>query len=99
MRAHFVYTAIVTLLIICACGCGQNRSTSIATVPEFENDDRLILYSIDGKAYSDERLIPGKLPEGIETLHEFPVLGKVEIVDRQKRNELLSVLRLNMERG
>jgi hypothetical protein len=102
MGTRFIGNALVALLVVFACGCGHKSGLALApadSVPELKAGDKVTLYSIDGRAFADERLRLGELPEGTEGLHTYPVLGKVEIADGQRRGELISALKLSMEHG
>ena len=75
-------------MICIALGCGCNA------VPDLEDEGQLTLYSIDGK-----RSKPNQNPEGLETFHAYPVLGKMDVTDRQQRRELLAALNKGIAEG
>jgi hypothetical protein len=63
-------------------GCGSG-------FPAFmDSADVVILYSIDGNFYQE-----GKKPKTEENFHGFPVLGKVEVTDAEKRQELIRAVK------
>ena len=70
------------------CGCGADSGTGV-DAPEL-----LILYSIDGRD-----LEPGEEAKTEEKFHEFPVLGKLEIRDREKFAEIMGALKDGMARS
>ena len=58
-----------------------------------ESPDQLILYSIDGPSYwkHDYELTPEQAKG--ETLHGYPVLGKVEITDPEQRRLVMAAIK------
>ena len=69
-------------------GCGGGAANRLDDDP-----DQLVLYSIDGPTYFRSE---GVLPEGLakgELLHGYPVLGKVEISDPEKRRAVVSAIK------
>jgi hypothetical protein len=75
--------AVLPLLVVALTGCGSN-STAILAAPE-----QLTLYSINGER-------PPELeepPKDVETFHSYPVLGKVEVTDPARRQEIIRALR------
>jgi hypothetical protein len=81
------YIALVLLGCVVIVGIvlfGWGRaSTSGLDTPEW-----LILYSIDGRHFE-----PGQEPKTEEKLHGYPVLGKIEMADADKRKETVAALR------
>lgn len=72
----------ILLAISIACGC---RSGSLDSL---DAPEQITLYSIDGR--DEERRGEAKASE---FFHGYPVLGKVEISDSGKRNELIAALK------
>lgn len=70
-------------LIICTAGCGSN----------LDSPEQLTLFSIDGRdgPHNDVKYTE-------EKFHGFPVIGKVEITDAGRRQELVSALKDGMAR-
>jgi hypothetical protein len=64
------------------CGCGRG------SVAGLDAPEQLILYSIDGRDFR-----PGEEPKVEEKFHGYPVLGKVEITDADKRHEIATALK------
>jgi hypothetical protein len=60
---------------------------------------QLTLFSIDGKGFDSKRFRQGEIPQEVETFHDWPVLGKTEIVDGQQRLEVLAALRSAINQG
>jgi len=58
-----------------------------------EPPDQLILYSIDGR---DDAGKPGK---DVELFHNYPVLGKIEIKEAAKRDEILAALKSGIDKS
>jgi hypothetical protein len=58
-----------------------------------EDPDQLILYSIDGPSYykHEGELTPDQAKG--EILHGYPVLGKVEITDREQRHLVVAAIK------
>jgi hypothetical protein len=50
--------------------------------------EQFTLYSVDGREFA-----PGKEPKAEEKFHGHPVLGKVEVVDPDRRKEIVAALR------
>lgn len=75
-------TTRLTLLVAIFVGCGRDSLSGI-NAPE-----SLILYSIDGRDFP-----PGKEPITEEKFHRYPVLGKVEIKDPDKRKAIITALK------
>jgi hypothetical protein len=69
-------------------GCGCNWVGGQGT-PE-----QLTLYSIDGR-----RLQPGQEVQANEKFHGYPVLGKIEIADADKRKEVFAALKEGLARS
>jgi hypothetical protein len=68
--------------------------------PQLPDDpDQLILFSLDGKPAEGERARAERVREGREMLHEFSVLGRVEIVDPEMRRKLISSVNADIRRG
>ena len=53
-----------------------------------DSADSLTVYSIDGNDYE-----PGKEPKSEEKFYDYPVLGKVEVTEPSKRQELIDALK------
>src|SRR2546425_5725912 len=64
-------------------------------MPDLDAPDQLILYSIDGRDFDP----PESRPMADETFHGYPVLGKVEIIDPDKRKELMTAVKEGIARG
>ena len=58
-----------------------------------EPPDQLILYSVDGR---DDAGKPGK---DVELFHNYPVLGKIEIKEAAKRDEILAALKSGIDKS
>jgi hypothetical protein len=82
--AVICYVAFVTFTI----GCGRD------SVAGLEAPEELILYSVDGRDFE-----PGQAPKAEETFHGYPVLGKVEIKEADKRKEIMAALKDGMARS
>lgn len=78
------YPAITCSIVFVSfnAGCGRN------SVADLEIPEQLILYSIDGQDYG-----PENAPKVEETFHGYPVLGKVEIKEAEKREEIIAALK------
>src|SRR5438477_13107404 len=82
MKVRVLTMLCFTTAIWCAAGLGRHAGADEAT-PE-----RFVLYSIDGTDYA-----PGKAPKADETIAGYPVMGKVEIKDAAKRQEIVTALK------
>lgn len=76
MKKTHCQLILTALLIVVVCGCSADSDT------EIESFDSLTLYSIDGNGYP-----PGKAPAAKEKFHGYPVLGKLEIKNADRRKE------------
>jgi hypothetical protein len=58
-----------------------------------EDPEQFILYSVDGRSYfkNEGQLTPDQVKG--EILHGYPVLGKVEVTDRDQRQALVSAIK------
>jgi hypothetical protein len=75
------FFGLACLIVSCA-SCAPSYS-----VPD--HPEQIILYSIDGNDYDDL----DQRPKTDETLHRYPVLGKVEITDPDDRKEIITALK------
>jgi hypothetical protein len=81
MRTRFVIGLACVLVISALAGCGRDSMAGLDT-PE-----QLTLYSIDGRDFES-----GQEPKTEEKFYGYPVLGKVEITDADKRQEIVAAL-------
>ena len=88
MWTRYVVLVGCVLVISAFVGCRSDPVAGVST------PDQLTLYSING-------LVPvrGKVPEGEDEFHGFPVLGKVEITDAAKRKEIMAALKEGVTRS
>jgi hypothetical protein len=85
MRARRLVLLCFVVILPAVVGCGTG-------FPAFmDSADVIILYSIDGNYYPE-----GKKPKTDETFHGFPVLGKVEVTDAGKRQELIGAVKVGI---
>lgn len=70
-----------SVLFVSLTGCGEPD-------PVVETPDSLTIYSIDGLDFEDD-----ELPKTDEEFKGYPVLGKVEIKDAEKRKKIMESLR------
>lgn len=71
-----------------ASGCGGKPVDQLADEP-----DRLVLYSLDGPSvFKNEGAVTLGQTNG-EILHGYPVLGKVEVIDIQRKQEILQAVK------
>lgn len=89
----FVVAAVCT-------GCGEARVSSSTAV------DQLTLYSIDGNRRiveatkeAQEELPKDATKDPEEQFHTFPVLGKVDVKDPEKRKEILTAFQEGIDRS
>jgi hypothetical protein len=79
---------LVLVAFTLAVGCGGEAVNRLADEP-----DQLVLFSIDGPIYfKSEGVLPEAQAKG-ELLHGYPVLGKVEITDPEKRRAVVSAIK------
>jgi hypothetical protein len=88
MRIRFVMLVGCVLVTSALVGCGRDAVAGLDT-PE-----QLTLYSIDGRYFE-----PGQEPKAQEKFHGYPVLGKVEIADGDKRKEIVAALKEGLARS
>src|SRR5262249_32971335 len=69
-------------------GCGRDPVASL------DAPEQLTLYSIDGRDFK-----PGQEPKAEEKFHDYPVLGKVEIKDAAKLQEIAAALQKGLARS
>ena len=82
--------AIIAYLLFTA-GCARE---SVESVTDVETPEKLILYSVDGRDFE-----PGNAPKVDEAFHGYPVLGKVEITEAEKRNEIIAAVKDGIARS
>jgi hypothetical protein len=75
--------ALVAILI--ASGC------SGSPLAKLNSPDQLTLYSIDGR--DEDRRLKDLEVKSSETFHGYPVLGKVEVTDPDRRKQLIAALK------
>ncbi|MFO0937382.1 MAG: hypothetical protein U0798_12805 [Gemmataceae bacterium] len=71
-------------------GC-SSKPLPLAAIEKAES---LTLYSIDGRDYVDR---DGEKTKTDETIHGYPVVGKVEIKDAEKRKAIVAALKTGLE--
>lgn len=71
-----------SVLFVALSGCGGDPD------PLVETPDSLTIYSIDGRDFEDD-----ERPKTDEEFKGYPVLGKVEIEDAEKRKKIMEALR------
>ena len=81
MRARMLFPICCIVIGTAFAGCGDGSVANL-DVPE-----QLTLYSIDGRHFE-----PGKEPKVEEKFHGYPVLGKVEVTDPDRRKEIIAAL-------
>jgi hypothetical protein len=77
----------VGLLALSTAGCGPGS--------DLQNPEEMILFSIDGRSVESQ---PGHrrgdgVPTAVGEFHGYPVLGKVEITDLEKRKQIVAALK------
>jgi len=88
VRTRFLIPICVSIIGAAFIGCGSG------SVANLEVPDQLTLYSIDGRDFE-----PGKEPKVEEKFHGYPVLGKIEVKDLEKRKEIIATLKQGMARS
>jgi hypothetical protein len=88
MQTRFLVLICCSIIGAAFAGCGGGSVASL-DVP-----DKLTLYSIDGRDFE-----PGKEPKVEEKFHGYPVLGKVEVKDPERRKEIIAALKDGMARS
>jgi hypothetical protein len=83
MRIRWILFAWVFIPTIA--GCGRDNLSLL------ESADSITLYSIDGNDYE-----PGKEPKSEEKFYDYPVLGKVDVTEPSKRQELIDALKVGI---
>ena len=81
MRGHLVTLLAYVVVAAALSGCGRNP------VAGLKQPEQLTLYSIDGRDFE-----PGQEPKADEKFHGYPVLGKIEVTDAAKRQEIVEAL-------
>jgi hypothetical protein len=88
MQIRFVTSLACIVVAFVFAGCGGDSATGLDT-PE-----QLTLYSLDGRDFE-----PGEEPKTEEKFHGYPVLGKLEITDAAKRDEIVAALKDGLARS
>lgn len=88
MRTCYVVFVGCVLVISAFVGCGSDPVAGVSM------PDQLTLYSINGLVTAR-----GKVPESEDEFHGFPVLGKVELIDAVKRQEIMAALKEGVTRS
>lgn len=76
------------LLYLLVAGCGRDSATGL------DAPEQLTLYSIDGRDFE-----PGQRPKATEAFKGYPVLGKVEVTDPDKRKEITESLKKGLAKS
>src|SRR5687768_16467731 len=82
---------VLVLLIVVGCKADRSGESAAVQLPKIRLSDpeQLTLFSIDGRAsYRRE-----DTPVAVDEFHGYPVLGKIEITDPEKRRELIAALK------
>jgi len=88
MRIRFLVPACYVVISVAFAGCGGG------SVLNLDAPEQLTLYSIDGRDFKQ-----GEEPKTEEKFHGYPVLGKVEITDVDRRKEIVAALKKGMARS
>ncbi len=88
MRRLLFLSAGCMLASLALIGCRPDPVAAVAT------PGQLMLYSIDGRDYE-----PGQEPQADEKFHGYPVLGKVEIAESDRRREIFAALQDGMAKS
>lgn len=88
MRLRFVAVASFLIAAAAVAGCSRDRVAGLGTPQE------LTLYSLDGRDFE-----PGEGPKSAEQFHCYPVLGKVEVEDADRRKAIVAALKAGVARS
>lgn len=88
MRTRFLVVIGCSLIGAIFAGCGGG------SVAHLDAPEQLTLYSIDGRDFE-----AGKEPKTEEKFHGYPVLGKIDVTDAEKRKEIIAALKEGMARS
>lgn len=86
MRNRFLAQLAWVFVTAAIAGCGGDSA------PGLDAPEQLTLYSIDGRDFE-----PGQEPKTEEEFHGYPVLGKLEITDADKRREIIDALKQGLD--
>src|SRR5579872_1364209 len=94
-------TSCIVIAVVAAFSC-KDQATTIARNPPGAVDlakyaidptgvpEKLILYSVE--LPEERHITPGKDTKRLEDFHGFPVLGKIDVADRDKRSEIFGAM-------
>jgi hypothetical protein len=83
-----IRTPSLVVVLVLLTGCGGDPVSHLPDDP-----DQLIVFSIDGPSYEkNEGALTPEQQKG-EVVHGYPVLGKVEVTDRDLRREMIAAVK------
>jgi hypothetical protein len=87
--------AMGILALAVASGCTSQTSQTTPNESINPGPEQMVLYSIDGRDFPKSKDGPADKDVSVvnEWLHQYPVLGKVEIKDGKQRKEILEALK------